>query len=287
MTKFLFIFTLAISGSASDLYRIAGTIVDSETHQPVPRARLTLTPGERGEHDSSLITASDGKFSFTVPAGRHGLIAELHGLRQSFGEGWPGAGFGESIIAGPGQKTDDLEFILFPHGAITGKVLDGVGEPVENALVQLIRVSIVGGKKRFATSVWSRSDDRGEYRFWSLSGGSFYLVATAEPWYFSAAAGIFGKPPAEASTYAASYYPNTSDPRGAAMLVVKPGEEAHADFTLASTPSATLHIHAPESRTSRLLSLITDGIPGVEGYQRSSGSSALIRTCSAFPPAII
>jgi len=168
--------------AAAQNYPVAGVIVDTQTGSPMKRVHMVLN-GPPGRLPVALDTGDDGRFSFQVPKGKYSLTAEKAGARQAYGLEGPGIGFGVSLYTGPGQDVSNLTFHWVPGGVITGTVLDDRHEPVENALVQLIRSAVVGGKRRLSTVVWSRADDRGVYRFFSITGGTYYLAVTAEPWY--------------------------------------------------------------------------------------------------------
>src|SRR5205807_639166 len=173
---------LALAAKAQT-FPIEGMVVDSRSGVPLNRIRVTLTSAAQPANEKSIITAADGKFSFDVPKGKFRISAEYRGLRQVFGQSGPGTGVGVAIITGPDQDTSHFIFRWFAPGAISGKVIDDHGETVESALVQLVRVSIVTGRKRRTTIAWARTNDLGEYRFGQLAGGVYYLAATGEPWF--------------------------------------------------------------------------------------------------------
>jgi len=140
---------------AGQPFPIAGVLVDAQSGSPLNRAHVILTGGRSGEQ--SIVTGEDGRFLFEVPQGRYGLLAERRGSRQTFGNAGPSSGFGSAIITGPAQDTGHLVFRWFAPGAIFGRVVDDRGEPVENATVQLIRESIVVGRKRVAAFTYART----------------------------------------------------------------------------------------------------------------------------------
>jgi hypothetical protein len=231
--------------SAGQPFPIAGVLVDAQSGSPLNRGHVILTGGRSGEQ--SIVTGEDGRFAFEAPQGRYGLIAERRGSRQTFGNAGPSSGFGSAIITSPTQDTGHLVFRWFAPGAIFGRVVDDRGEPVENATVQVIRESIVVGRKRVAAFTYARTDDLGNYRIGPIAGGTYYLVASAEPWYVKQLsmlarmrAGEPGQPAPQDSTYAPSYYPNATDLRAAAPLILNPGAEAEVDFALRTVIGANV-----------------------------------------------
>jgi hypothetical protein len=126
--------------------------------------------GGRNNEQSAVMTGEDGKFSFDAPKGKFVLMAEYRGARQPFGQRGPGLGFNVAIFTGPDQDTSNLVFKWYAPGAISGKVLDEHNEPVEGALVQLIRVNVAAGRKTRATA--ARACHRRLVSLWPTRGGT-------------------------------------------------------------------------------------------------------------------
>src|SRR6185437_10114670 len=124
-----------------------------------------------------------------LPQGKYNFYGGPRDLPQQYGLPTPRGNVGSSVITGPGQDTEHLILRWFPRCVIAGKVSDENGDPVESALVELIGVSVIGGRKTMRTEGRARSDDLGEYRFSSLPGGSYYLTVNGEPWYSKPAFG--------------------------------------------------------------------------------------------------
>jgi len=289
-----FLAGLAVS-VAAQTFPVAGVIVNTQTGSPMNRARMVLTAPQGKSSPAPVVTREDGRFSFQVPAGKYSLTAESGGVRQSFGLEGPATGFGVAIIVGSDQDTASLSFHWFPPGAITGTVAADRGEPVERGLVQLIRSSIVGGRKRLVTAGWFWTDDRGAYRFAPLVGGTFYLAVTAEPWYIARSTALIPRmpnepaPPSEpTAAYAPLYYPSASDLHNASALILKPGSEIRADFRLRTVTGVNVRVNCSNAagRTG-LLSLIADrieGAEGAEGFQRQINFYGNGQTIAGVPP---
>jgi len=112
--------------------------------------------GDRAIHSvqseiASTVTSNDAGFHFTVHKGKYHLTAQRRAqTQQSFGSHSLGSAFGVAIVVDSDQRTDNLVFRLLPPAAISGRVVDDAGEPVENALVQLLGSSVAAGRKRVA-----------------------------------------------------------------------------------------------------------------------------------------
>ena len=259
------------------------------------RVRVALNPyGVRGR-EMAVVTREDGRFSFDVPRGKYVLTAEYRGTRQPFGLSGPGIGFNVALFTGPDQDTSNLVFRWFPLGAITGKVVDDRGEPANGVLVQLIRASVNLGRRRLVSAGWLYTNDVGEYRFYPVTGGTYYLVVTGAPWYATRGRPVFSVEDGSVTpvdttnqaspAYAPAYYPNAIDISGASPLSVAPGAEVHADFTLRTINGVNVHVHSPNAkRGSGMLSLLADGIEGVQGFQRQASLTGESQTIFSVPP---
>jgi hypothetical protein len=276
----LLAFTSCIA--AAQTFPVAGIVVDSETGSPVRRVRVVLSTRPQ----MTMVTGEDGRFSFPAPKGKFSFFGERLGWRQPFG-----GGFGSAVITGPDQDTAHLVFKWYTPGAIYGRVVDDRGDPVANALVQLIRNPMINGRRHASTGAWERTDDRGNYRFGPVASGVYYLIATGEPWYTqmlrfnrNVARGQDAAPNEPTPGYAPCYYPNAADARGASPLVVKAGAESSADFTLRTITGANLRFTcASQPRCSGLVSLYGEGINGVESVVQQ-GYVQLGRAMEGVPP---
>jgi len=255
-------------------YRIAGVVVNAESGSPINRSRVVLTRYGTTQALATQITGDDGRFSFEVPEGKFRLEAGTRVARQNYGIGAPDALAGSSIIAGPGQDTGNLVFRWFPRGAISGKVVDSTGDPVESALVQLLQSTVSGGRRMVQSRGWKYTDDRGEYRFGLLTGGSYMLAVTGTPWYSTRRA--FPETSEPVLAFVPTYFPNTNDISQAGILILKPGMDARADFTLPVGRGANIVVkHDAPKDMKGLISLITEGVGGREGFQRQSRFSGI------------
>ena len=72
---------------------------------------------------------------------------------------------------------------LAPDGVIYGNVLDEVGDPVRSATVTLYFDDHSEGVDRIREAQTVFTNDLGAYEMLSLRPGTYYLSATAKPWY--------------------------------------------------------------------------------------------------------
>ncbi len=152
---------------------LKGRVVDGVTGDPVARARVRLMSGPAGPR-SPVLSDSMGAFAFmALPQGTYNLMVEkstyLSG-RYPEPSGSIRARM-KPLLLRDGQVTE-LTVPMFRGGAITGRVLDAHGDPVDLAQVRVLRVPRGG---RVTSAGQAQTNDLGEYRVPRLQPGR-YLV---------------------------------------------------------------------------------------------------------------
>ena len=258
--------------SAADLYDVGGAVLNSASNAPLPNAYVYFYANGTANPPARSITGGDGRFRFQLPAGTYRMYAGTRDTWETYGSRNPAGGFGSAVIVGPGRDTSNLVFRFFPPAAISGHIVDEAGEPAADILVQLIRSIVRNGSRSAEVMSFVRTDDRGEYRFGHLAGGvAYYLAVSGRPWY--AVPNVYsGAATAQTASvaYRSQYYPDTSDPAKATPLLLRPGQEASADFRLATTANARLTVRAnlpPGIRGT--ITLSEDGVAGTVAIQQS------------------
>jgi hypothetical protein len=254
----------ALSACATaQTYRIAGVLVDGQTGKPILRGHITLTGGRES---MAVTTEADGAFSFDVPQGKYSLNTEVHNWHQVYGMAGPSVGFGSSIITGPDQDTGHLIYRFFRPGSIYGRVTDDHGEAIENATVQGIREYVAAGKKVTSVAWTARTDDRGMYRMGPVAAGTYYLVATATPWYTDPQH-LIGQAEGESAfnmAYATTFYPGSTDARQAGRLKVESGGETQANLAMETVPGVTVHPVCASEKCGGSITFSAVGVGGLE-----------------------
>jgi hypothetical protein len=177
---------------------------------PIERAHVSLRRYNSGGFDKyGALTNAEGKFRITgIPAGsyqvtldRVGYVAPLETTRSP-------------VMLTSDEKKDNLQLKLVPMGAISGRVLDADGQPVEGLQVHAER-----GGRTMRTGI---TDDRGQYRIGGLDSGRYRVRAETQK---------LPVPPeirTDGTTeilYADTYHPGALDVKGAARVVVGPGSD--------------------------------------------------------------
>jgi len=268
----VFFGALVHAQETSQTQPIGGTAVHARTGEPLENVQVSIVQTYRQDRNvSSVTTASDGRFQFRVPKGNYILYAERNGLgRQVYGARQLGDSYGVSLIADGSQAYDNLSFRLHPLSAISGRVIDPFGEPVESALVEVLRSTVVAGRKRLTVRGYAYTNDQGEYRVGNLAAGQYYLTVGGTPWHSTRFA-YEEKVDAAKAAYIPMYYPNTQNPSAAAPLTVGAGEEGRADFTLQEGSGVPIHVRIAGTFGPGLRILLTAaGVAGLNRYQLSS-----------------
>jgi hypothetical protein len=132
----------------------------------------STTPGQ-----ITAMTNARGQFLFhDLPAGSYTLTVRAAGyLVGSYGQRRP-QGSSRRVAVADGQQTLDADVRLWKTAAITGAILDEVGEPVVRVDVRALRRTFTHGRPRWSQTTNATTDDRGVYRLAGLVPGD-YIVA--------------------------------------------------------------------------------------------------------------
>jgi uncharacterized GH25 family protein len=160
---------------------ISGTVTRADTHLPVKNVQVTIK-GARvpalEEEESTLFrttsvnTNDKGNFEFAnLPPGSYYLLATHTGMIM---EGARLAGMLINVEAG---QSPNLNLVLLSGSAITGRILNEEGEPMQNVSVAAQRYVYTVAGRRLTAAKRATSDDKGEFRLFSLKPGSYLLLA--------------------------------------------------------------------------------------------------------------
>ncbi len=243
------------SSTFSGQYRVSGTVASKVDGHALGRVRVVLADTRNAQKFQAIVSGEDGRFTFgTVPAGKF----SLSGMKRGF---IPAAydqhdQFSTAIVTGAGLDTEHLVLKLAPDGVIYGKVLDEVGDPVRGATITLYFDDHSEGVDRIREAQTVFTNDLGGYEMLSLRPGTYYLAATAKPWYAvsppsdagGSAPGDQLKPAANADrsldvAYPVTYYPDVTDSESATPIPVKGGERLEVDIHLNPVPALRLRFH--------------------------------------------
>jgi 5-hydroxyisourate hydrolase-like protein (transthyretin family) len=231
-------------------YRIAGTVVNAASGEPVRRATVAVLSEEAGGQTvESVETDNDGRFAIDgLPAAKFPLTASKRGFLTAFYD--QHEGYNTAIVTGADQDTSGLVFRLTPGAALRGVVTADGGDPVDGAKVLLfLKPHGHNPGARITQAGEAVSDDTGAYEFDDLAAGEYILVVKAEPWYAMSRSAAGGKQRTEGDAgavldvaYPMTYFDSTTDEASATGIVLAGGSREEADFILHAVPA--LHLTA-------------------------------------------
>ncbi|HEV3196284.1 MAG TPA: carboxypeptidase-like regulatory domain-containing protein [Bryobacteraceae bacterium] len=231
------VFSLAAAGQTpSEPCRVEGSVVNAVTGQPVRKARLTLMPAKGGEPIGGA-TDAQGKYALAnVAPGMYRLQVSHDGyVAQNYGAKKPGEDQkGDPLDLAPGSVKTKVDLHMTPLGAIMGHIHDENGDPVRQVEVGVMVYGHGPAGKALQMRNSSQTDATGEYRIFDLPPGKYYLRA---------------KPPSAqmptmvhvGESYTTTYYPNSTQPTGAAAVDLAAGQEQRGlDFVLHPISTASI-----------------------------------------------
>ncbi|MGD0734779.1 MAG: carboxypeptidase-like regulatory domain-containing protein [Terracidiphilus sp.] len=278
------------TATASGGYRIAGTVVNSATGEPVRGATVAAL----SEADSHTIavqeTGEDGHFSLAgLAAAKYQLTASRRGFRTAFYD--EHEEFSTAIVTGAGQDTEQLTFRLPPGAVVHGVVTGDGGDPVEGARVILFRKP--GAHKaadRITQAEETNTDDTGAYEFANLAAGEYLLAVKAEPWFALHGSAnrrrVIMSDGAEPNAaldvaYPVTFFDSTTEESAATPIVLASGSREEADINLHATPALHLVVDAPRKADGSIARAeLWQTVFGIPISAENSGFMGALRTGS-------
>ena len=240
--------------SSSDILRIAGTVVSSTGGNLLGQARVTIADAKNPQNRQSMITSENGRFEFKVSAGKYSLQGAKRGFIAAAYE--EHEQYSTAIVTGVGLDTENLVLRLAPSAVLSGKILDELGDPVRHATVSLYREDRRTGVGRIQRFFADRTDDQGAYEFASLDAGTYFISATATPWYVVHTVSSHRPETENLPTsvdrsldvaYPVTYYGDSTEPDDATPIPIRGGDHLQADIHLNPVPALHLLFHVSEN----------------------------------------
>jgi hypothetical protein len=235
----------------------------ADTGQPVRRAivmllpaaempAVSVSPADRQRARESVrneprnaATDASGRFELTaIPAGSYRLVA----TPGSHNGQYLPAIFGSPNRIDHGRVIDlndgqvfDADFPLLRGGAIAGRIVDEMGDPISRASVSVSRrVPGTSGFRRAGAGL-SQSDDHGRYRVYGLDPGDYVVHADARTSAGPALEGV------EPESFVTTYHPAAIQEDQAATVTLRPGSEVDG-----------IDIQLIRTRTFRITGVVMD-----------------------------
>jgi protocatechuate 3,4-dioxygenase beta subunit len=232
---------------------LEGIVTKAGTNEPVPRASIVVTMIQGQVSDvQTATTDNSGRFTVrNLTPGSHRVFATRDGFaRTEHGQRGTRPGTPVDLLAGETKRNINLS--LAPMGVISGRVVDADGKPMRGAFVRVSRGTYNQGELSLNSVQRRQTNDLGEFRFFNLEPGPYYLQALpayaptiegdayvipsttapdslgGEPSIRLSLAdaltqGVVSAVAFEDETYLTVYYPGTTDQAAALPIDLKPG----------------------------------------------------------------
>ena len=214
---------------------------------PLPHARVDLVTVPRvvGTGPAAVLATiarsafsdESGRFELgDLPAGRVRLTVSKAGYWPASPDSKPldPIDAQQSVDLTRGEARERVDFTLARWGAVTGRVFDEYGDPVQGATVQVLQLRYEGGRRRLlpAGAAPRQTNDLGGYRVYGLTPRQYILSASV--------GGVSGAgSSAELPGYGRSYYPGTSNASEALFVAVSASrDQGPVDFALSRVRTA-------------------------------------------------
>jgi len=229
----------------------AGVVLANVPGAQPPAPPLTTTTSDGGRFQFLAVLPGDYRLYATRESG---YTPAEYGQRSPSGEGIP-------LQIEAGRPYTNIRLSVAPTGAISGRVLLGNGEPAEYARIGLLRAAYRDGNAIWVLAQATTSDDRGEYRFYAIPPGKYWV--SAQPWDsrstrvpYTSEPTVYPNRFAGQQTMGAPmviqrvlesgemveefvrrvYYPGTPEEKAAKAIVVRAGEQVQGiEFSIASS----------------------------------------------------
>lgn len=214
---------------------LMGHVYALDTGAPLKRAQLTLRGTQRMNDPQGAPTDATGAFEIkNVEPGTYTLSCSKTGfVTGGYGQKDPQRP-GTQITVRAGQEIKDLDIRLMRGGVISGVITDEDGEPMANVSVQAMVRVYRRGQSQVIQRGGGSSDDRGQYRIFSLPPGRYYIRAQQR-------GGMVFYGQEESVGYASIFYPNSLSYQDAQRVEIANGGEApRVDVIMKSVPTYSI-----------------------------------------------
>jgi hypothetical protein len=216
--------SVAQDATSQQIYMLSGSVVNSATGEPVAHALVRTN----GTVQRNTFTDNEGHFQIDgMPQGQVTVMAQKPGF---FTDQDPAGEGSRWVSIGPGVSPVTVK--LVPQSAISGKIMDSAGQPIEHMPVRLTARAVREGRRPWEPRGMAETDEDGHYRFAGLMPGIYYVSAGPREGELELA----GEKEKQKSGFPHVYYPGASDLSSAAPIQLAAGQQAQADISVGAVP---------------------------------------------------
>src|SRR5215471_9072445 len=140
---------------------------------------LLQSAGPNVSTQASVLTDRSGHFVFSgLPAGRYTVWVQRFNYFGPLQNGFLSSTASSTITLDGAKSIAPVDLFLTPGMAITGRVVDPLGQPAIGMAITAYRSTYSDGKPQWVQVVSRPIDDRGEYRLSPLPPGDYYVGVT-------------------------------------------------------------------------------------------------------------
>ncbi len=217
----------AFQGPTEETFRVTGTVIDSETKQPIPGALVEVYGSATLADDKGNFTLQDiPRVTVLVQATKPGYFT------QQQIQGMTGAAFRQPQVIHIGPDLGPVTVELVPEGIISGQITSAEGEPLDEIPVVLSSSMVAEGVRIWQPRGMKRSDDEGRFRIANLTPGNYYLSAGPSNNGLLARTLTARRP----QGYPLTYYPSGQDMAEATPIVITPGKHVEVALSMIRQP---------------------------------------------------
>ncbi len=216
--------SLSRSSKGDASFTLSGSVVNSVTGEAIGHALVRVA----GSSQRTVFADSEGHFQIDgLPAGMVNVSAQKPGY---FSQQELRGSANALVTVGP--TTDSTVVKLTPQSAISGRVTDTTGQPIEHVPVRLTAKPLREGRKHWESRGQQQTDEDGRYRFANLMPGTYYIAAGPGR---DDAHLLPGNESAKVG-YPSLYYPGVPDLASASPIQLTAGQQSEADFSMSPGP---------------------------------------------------
>lgn len=246
---------------------ITGTVVNSATGEPVPRAMVQMN----GRDHRVAMSGNDGRFEMDdVVAGQAFIVAQRPGFSADQSQQ-------QSVTVAEGM--DSLVIKLNPLSRISGQVVDSDGEPIDGISVQCWREFINNGRRQWQQANTAIADETGRYLIEDVQPGVYVIRTQQRPMYIS----VPQKSEASRYVYPATYYPDANSRDLAQRVEVGSGQDVKADMSIRAVRAAHISLITVPAFPFVMASITDGDEQGEQNFARLNKATGIL-TLPAVPP---